>query len=72
MCIRDSVCTFKEPVPVSLIIESLPLCNISKSCPVPNLAFALSTYVLSPLKLLPVVEAKLPLAVTPPCQAPPL
>ena len=65
------VCTFKVPSPVSLIIESVVLWNISKSCPVPNLAFALSTYVLSPLKLLPVVRAKLPVCVTPETQAEP-
>ena len=66
------VCNLRLPVPASLIIESLALWNISRSSPVPNLAFTLSLYLLSPVNVLPVVTAKLPVAVTPPCQAPPL
>ena len=60
-------------VAVVLLIKLLvPLCDISKSPPVPNLYFTLSLLKLSPVKVFPVVDAKLPLAVTPPCQAPPL
>ena len=36
------VCNLTLPVPASLIIESLALWNISRSLPVPNLAFTLS------------------------------
>ena len=45
---------------------------IFKSDPVPNRACTPSLYLLSPVNVLPVVTAKLPVAVTPPCQALPL
>ena len=75
------ICSFVEPpcrilklpVPVSSIIESVPLWYISNPSElVPNTDFTLSLCMLCPVNVLPVVDAKLPLAVTPPCQVPPL
>ena len=64
---------FRFPVPVSSITESVPLWNISNPSElVPYTDFTLSLCMLCPENVLPVVDAKLPLAVTPPCQVPPL
>ena len=66
-------CNFNVLVPASFINEpSVAWWNISRSDPVPTNNFTPSLYLLSPVNVLPVTTAKLPVAVTPPCQAVPL
>ena len=63
----------KTILPLTLLILLTSLVwKISKSDPVPISALTPSLYLLSPVNVLPVTAAKLPLAVTPPCHAEPL